>query len=111
MLGPDKSRAGGKPSHLSAAIHSTTGTSLTLLPSHAVRFSSTSGCRDVVTEDHELINSMLNNAIDAVSVTKEFIGINVVKGALAGVGAVLIIVRVCIFSRIRLWLSLYYLAC
>src|SRR5882757_2873530 len=94
-------KTGGKSSYITAAIHSATGTGLTLFPSHAVRFSSIAGSRNVLTEDHELMNSMLNNAIDAVSVTKEFIGINAVKGVLSGVCTVLIIVRVCTFFRIH----------
>jgi len=95
-------KATRKSPYITAAIHSATGTGLTLFPSHAVRLSSSAGSRNVLTEDHELTTSMLNNAIDAVSITKEFIGINAVKGALSVVYTILIVIRVCIFIRICL---------
>src|SRR5882757_9824223 len=94
---PFTNKTTGKSPYITAAIHSATGTGLTLFPGHAVRFSSIPGSRNILTEDHELTISILNNAIDAVSVSKEFIGINVVKGALSAVSGILIIVRVCTY--------------
>ena len=51
----------------------------------------------------------MTNTIDMVSVAKELVGINVVKGALSGVITVLIIVRVCTSLNIPLRLVLLFL--
>jgi len=92
---PFTNKTTGKSPYITAAIHFATGTGLTLFPGHAVRFSSIPGSRNILAEDRELATSILNNAIDAVSITKDFIPIDVVKGALSGSVSILIIVRVC----------------
>src|SRR5882762_8872399 len=106
---PFTNKTTGKSPYITAAIHSATGTGLTLFPGHAVRFSSIPGSRNILNEDHELATSILNNAIDAISVAKDFTGIDLVKGALSAASSILIIVRVCTCLWTRLHLILHRL--